>query len=160
ATIQECLRRLRPDLVAERQSALERECRGVEQELTNLTRAIRMGGQMESLVRDLREREARKRSLDESLAALGRAQQLGSADLARLEEQLREQLQDWRGLLTKHVGAARQILRKLIPERLRFTPHIDGDRRWYTFEGIGRLEPMLAGMVPGAESLVRQEWWP
>ena len=39
---------------------------------------------------------------------------------------LERRIEDWQGLLTRHVGSARQILAKLIPQRLVFTPQVDG----------------------------------
>jgi len=76
-------------------------------------------------------------------------------DLTRLLEILEE----WRGLLTRHVAAGRQILRKLIPNRLTFTLHatVEGGR-WYEWEGVGRLAPMLVGVVPVMTD--GQRWWP
>jgi hypothetical protein len=44
-----------------------------------------------------------------------------------------------------------------------FTPHTDGAERYYTFEGAGRLEPLLTGLIPtpgNASVAVRQDWWP
>ena len=41
----------------------------------------------------------------------------------------------------------RQILRKILDGRLKFTPHEKDGERYYTFEGTGRLEPVLAGLV-------------
>ncbi len=45
---------------------------------------------------------------------------------------------------------ARQILKKLLDGRLVFTPSEDGTV--YVFEGRGKLEPVLAGVVEGASS--------
>jgi hypothetical protein len=50
-----------------------------------------------------------------------------------IESHLCERLTDWRGFLRGQVSAARQIPRKLIPERLVFTPHTEGEARYYTF---------------------------
>ena len=84
---------------------------------------------------------------------------------SRADAALRARLTDWKGLLTRHVRAARQILAKLIPDRLVFTPHVEGDAGYYRFTGAGRIEPLLQGLVAlptptGAARLVRQVWWP
>jgi hypothetical protein len=41
-----------------------------------------------------------------------------------------------------------------------FTPHAEGAERYYTFEGTGRLEALLRGLVPAGTGAVRQDWWP
>jgi hypothetical protein len=115
--------------------------------------------------------EQRKRSLAEGSARLDHVQALASVDLAMIAPQLRARLDDWRSLLTRHVGVARQILKKLIPERLVFTPHVEGDARSYTFAGMGRLDQLLQGLVAlptvgsgrvtaERDTVVRQGWWP
>ncbi len=165
--IAEAARRLHPDTIAARRHALERDLKTVERELANPTRAIKAGGRrVESLVAEVETCDARKRVLQADLARLAQADGLASLDLRRIEQDLRVRLEDWRGLLTRHVGAARQIPAKLIPDRLVFTPHVEGDARYYTFTGIGRIEPLLQGvvalppMLAGGERLVRQGWGP
>jgi hypothetical protein len=39
-----------------------------------------------------------------------------------LRSTLRERLEDWQGLLAGNLDEARQVLRQLLPGRLRFTP--------------------------------------
>lgn len=168
ATITECLRRLRPDRTAPRRAALAQDLQTVERELANLIRAIKAGGDSEALAAEVKSCEARRQTLRDQVAALAHADQLAAVDLAALDADLRVRLEDWRGLLTRHVGSGRQILRKLIPERLVFTPHTEGTARYYTFEGVGRLEPVLQGTVmpdgsapqSATSSTVRQGWWP
>jgi hypothetical protein len=66
-------------------------------------------------------------------------------------------------LLTRHVQQARQILKKLLPERLIVTPQHDGSRSSYTFEGTGRLEPVVTGLLPVLSRPERarlHRWWP
>jgi hypothetical protein len=48
---------------------------------------------------------------------------------------------------------------------LRFiaTPQHEGGRSWYTFEGTGRLEPVMSGLLPtltGSEGTRLRQWWP
>src|SRR5262249_10912404 len=134
----------------------------------NLTRAIKAAdGPMESLVAEVQVCEARKQALMEARAGLAQAEALARVDLTGIEGQLRARLDDWRGFLLGECSAARQILRKLIPERLVFTPHTENGERYYEFAGVGRLEPVLDGLIPltatrpgGAPGHVRQDWWP
>src|SRR5262245_61169870 len=176
------MRRLRPQTLAARRHAIAKDLKTLDHELANLTRAIKAGGGrgLDSLVAEVHAIEARKRALAADHAKLTKAEGLASLDLKRVESQLRERLDDWQGLLTRHGGAARQILAKLIPDRLTFTPHVEGAKRWNTFEGVGRLEPLLHGIIPvtlptmtrgAATSMttraattrreaVRQHWWP
>jgi hypothetical protein len=100
-------------------------------------------GALPSLVAQVPEREHQRERLERELAALDQMAHIAHLDLARLEREVHRVLDDWRGLLTKHVAQARQILRKLIDGRLRFRP----EGRGFVFEGTGRLEPILSGTV-------------
>jgi hypothetical protein len=62
-----------------------------------------------------------------------------------LERELLKRLEDWRGLLSRHVPQARQILRKLLPEPLRFTPSGDRVDGYFSFEGAAALGRLLSG---------------
>jgi site-specific DNA recombinase len=112
-------------------------------ELDNLGAAIATTGALPSLVTRVQEREHQRERLQHELVALDQVAHVAQLDLARLEREVRQVLDDWRGLLTKHVAQARQILRKLIDGRLRFRP----EGRGFVFEGTGRLEPILSGTV-------------
>jgi hypothetical protein len=58
-------------------------------------------------------------------------------------------LDDWRGLLGKHVGTSRQLLRKLLDRDTRFVfyPMAEGDERWYELGVVPTLDRFL-GAVP------------
>jgi len=49
--------------------------------------------------------------------------------------------------MRKHLPQARQILSKMLRERLTFTPETRGAERGYRFTGEGSLMPLLAGSV-------------
>ena len=53
------------------------------------------------------------------------------------------QLDEWREIALRHVLSGRQILRKLLDGRLKFT----SDNGNCSFEGAGCLEPLLAAVV-------------
>jgi hypothetical protein len=53
---------------------------------------------------------------------------LSQLEVTRLEADLRDRLDDWRGLFQRHPREARQILRKLLLGRLVFTPEVSERR--------------------------------
>ncbi len=70
---------------------------------------------------------------------------------------MRARLDDWRGLLRRHVTQARQILCKLLVERVVFTPKTDH----YAFMGTWTLDKLLSGVVglpQGMASLRVPSW--
>jgi hypothetical protein len=77
---------------------------------------------------------------------------LSSADRAKLHQELAVMLRDWRGLLTRHVAQARQILRKLPKTRIVFHPHDRDGVAGYRFEAQGTLQPLLTGLVQNVAS--------
>ena len=107
---------------------------------------------MPSLLEANQDREHRKASLLESLGQLDGLGQVDLLDLRRLENRLRERLDDWKDLLTRHVPQARQILRKLLVGRLVFAAKSDGKSGGYAFSGQGTPGRLLAGLV-GAKTL-------
>ncbi len=150
AAIDEALARIQPDPAqqdSERQR-LQTELERVEAELGRFVTAIGQGGEIPELVAAVMERRRQRERLQQDLVALTQLAQLGQLDRARLQRTLAAKLEDWRGLLCRRVQAARQVLSTLLEGRLRFTPHEDARGGYYTFEGTGRLEPVLAGAVP------------
>jgi hypothetical protein len=81
------------------------------------------------------------------LQALQAMDSVCSLDWARTEQTLRTRLRDWRALLQGTPEVAGQLLRKLIEGRLVFTPGEDAEGEYYSFEGKGRLMPVLQGIV-------------
>ena len=64
-----------------------------------------------------------------------------------LEARLRTKLADWRGLLARNVDSARDVLRVLLAEPLRFTPIIDERRRAYAFNAPIALDRLVSGVI-------------
>ena len=58
---------------------------------------------------------------------------------------LQERLEDWRGLLSRQVPQARQILKKLLHGVITFTPDRDGMRQGWRFKSGATFEKLLAG---------------
>ena len=97
------------------------------------------------LLRRLQARQARRQELERQLAE--RQAIVAPEPAAGLERRLRAKLADWRGLLAQNVDAAREVLRVLLVDSLRFTPLVDGARRAYAFEGSIALDRLVAGVI-------------
>jgi hypothetical protein len=67
-------------------------------------------------------------------------------DRRTVREELKRRVKDWRAPLTHHVPQARQLLRKVLADRLTVTPE-PGDDRYATITGDGTLTKILAGIV-------------
>jgi hypothetical protein len=142
--ISEALRRLtEPDPTTEppeqQRARLHRDLAQVERELVHFTDAIAAGGKIETVVKAIQLREKRRSELQ---AMLARLDGLATAplDLTALRPKISALLADWRGLAGRHVGATRQLLRKLLVGRITFTPEREGVVR---FRGEGTLAPII-----------------
>ena len=78
------------------------------------------GRRSPTLVQAIKDRERQRESLARDLLALERPRPL-SSDAARLRAELRAKLADWRSMLRAHVPQARQMIRKLVVDRVLFT---------------------------------------
>jgi DNA invertase Pin-like site-specific DNA recombinase len=129
---------------------LERQLALAESELARLAAAIAEGGELEALLAALRDRERRREQLRAQLAALDAARYVANLDVGHMRKNLTALLDDWRGLLLGNVLQARQVVRKLVPERLVFEPITTrAGERVFEFRGEGRLDPILSGLVTG-----------
>src|SRR5262249_17035308 len=126
---------------AEQREALEADLVGVEAAIRRLTAAIVEGGELTSLVSSLDTFERRRTELHTRLDAI-RAHP--AFDIDAIRRKLGDYLKDWQGLLRGHVHQGQQVLRRLIKDRLTFTPTDDG---YYMFTGTGSVQPVLSGVV-------------
>jgi site-specific DNA recombinase len=78
----------------------------VQCELQRLTAAILAGGEAATLVQAIKEKERHREVLARDLMALERPRPV-IADAARLREELRKKLAEWRSMLRAHVPQAR-----------------------------------------------------
>jgi hypothetical protein len=142
-------RRLRMD--ADEATRRRGDLRTVETELERLTAAIASGGDIPALLAAVREREAARTALRAQMEALKRP----AIDPVKLKADLRERLADWRGLLTRYIPQARQILRKLLTSAITLTPTGQAKPRRYEFHLEASLAKLFgANMVaspPGFE---------
>jgi site-specific DNA recombinase len=135
----------RPD---DRRSALRRELTRTEAELGRLAAAVAEGGSLATLVGAMQAREAQGDRLRNEIRALDVQLSGRPADRKAIEVRLRDYLADWRGLLHRCVGEARQILEALLADRLVFTPTTDAaGAPCYRVEGRFALGRILSGVI-------------
>ena len=140
--------------VAEKRARLTATAKKAEAESARLTDAIAAGDAPEPLLAALRARERERKHAAAELAVLA----AGPSVRAASDEIRREALallDDWRGLLGKHVGTTRQLLRKLLDRDTRFVfyPLADGNERWYELGVTPSLDKFL-GAVPSLKKAV------
>ena len=100
---------------------------------------------MESLVVALKAEEDRKNVLATELNALGNLEKVISLDAHRIKKDVIARAADVRGLLGRRGPQARQLLRKLVVDRLDCQPYEEGDRRGYRVSGKGTYARLLPG---------------
>jgi len=146
-----------------RRDALQKELPQIEIELVRLAAAIASGGTLPTLLSAVHEREERRTKIREELGRLN-AFTLTPFDPVRIEEELRSYLTEWCSLANRHRAQTRQILRKLLPHRIRVWRELHGDEKRYLFEGqvaIGRFFSGLVGVkrsgVPNGNQQTREQ---
>ena len=82
---------------------------------------------------------------------------IGSLDEPRFKRELRVRLADMRGLLARHVASARQLLKTLLEQPLRFEEVEEGGRWRYRILRTGSYLPLLEN---AGESLLTGMWCP
>lgn len=109
-----------------------------------------------ALTAALREAEHQRTAVLAQLAEIATLAHVADLDSPQLRRLLWSIVSTWRTALQKNVPSARQILRKLLVGRLRFTP---AGHAGFVFEGEGRLDPLLAGTIPVPKALVPPGWF-
>ena len=125
--------------------ALQKELAHVEAELTRLATAIAIGGSIPTLLSAVHDREERLTRLHMELAALDGAP-FAHFDSDRVEEELRAYLADWPSLADRHHAQTRQILRKLLPSRIRVWREVVGEEKCYHFQGEAAVGRFFSGL--------------
>jgi site-specific DNA recombinase len=125
--------------------ALERSLERVRRELARLTAALASGAALPSVLEALREREAQRTALEAQLGALAALERTARGwDAHTLDRILRARVTRWQALLEGNLDEGRQVLRQLLPERLRFTPRAT---RGYEITGTLALGGLLSAVV-------------
>ena len=131
---------------------VERQLAQAERALDRLTAAVAAGGDVPALVEAIKTQDARRRSLRQRLEELQRAPVTFDH---RLERRLREAVAEWRAVLGRQVGQARQIVTKLLVGRLTFVPERRKGLCGFRFQATGTVEKLIAGVVPGQLSTLQ-----
>jgi signal transduction histidine kinase len=152
--IREALATLQQPPDAAPAEALHRELAEVDVQLGRLTEAIVLGGNLPTLIERMKALERRRGQVASQLDDLGRVAPVTPGDLHAFEREIQERLGDWRGLLRRNPQQTRQMLTKLLSASLKFTPHVEGEERWYDFAA----DCTLGNVVGGALHLT--QWWP
>jgi hypothetical protein len=130
--------------VAAHRSSLTQKLSEVEARKHRLVEAIARGEGMDSLLTQLKAEEQQARLLAERLRTLSNCEQITSLNRKQLREELKRRVADIRGLLSRHVSQARQMIRKLVPQ-LDCTPFREGNGKGYRFSGDGSYGQLLSG---------------
>ncbi len=141
----------------DRITAIDRELSLIEAHERNLVDAIAKGQAMDPLLKQLEVEEARKADLTKELEQLKAAETVGSLDEARLKRELKARLADLKGLLSRHVSGARQLLKILLNQPLRFETVQEGERKGYRILGTGSYLPLLEN---AGDSVIPGQWCP
>ena len=136
------LARLQPALqsVEQELASLKAGIGRLDGEILRLTDAIAGGGDVPSLVVGLKDRERQREDLRGRLTAAQRVAAAGAAGPESPQLRLRAKLAEWQNILHRQVPQARQILKKVLCDSLRFTPKTEGTERYYEFSGEGSIE--------------------
>ena len=141
------------DRSGEQRAMLESQLADVELAVNRLTQAVAVGGERAPLGAALEVQEGRRKEIDSRLALLLTPKPTSEA--AAVRRSLESYLRDWQGLLRGHVHQAQQIVRRLVKGPLTLVPQADG---YYTFTGVGTVQPLLAGIVRKLASLSIPSW--
>jgi site-specific DNA recombinase len=144
------------------QATLERELETVGPQIAHLTQAIKLGGNLPSLVRELRALEGRRRDLWARLEGGAHAAPITAARLRQIEAAILERLDDWRGMLRQEPRVARQMLTKLLAGRITFTPSEADSARIYEWSAPCSFDKIIrSGVLLGRGDTRHVEvWWP
>ena len=74
--------------------------------------------------------------------------------LCRVEALARAKAAEWRGLLRRHTPQARQILSKMLRDKLVFRPEARNGRAGWKFSGEATITNLLEGTVPELSHVV------
>ena len=66
-----------------------------------------------------------------------------------LQQKIETEVERWREVLGRRVPQARQIVAKLLVDRLTFRPEGREGQNGFTFEATGTVAKLISGVVPG-----------
>jgi site-specific DNA recombinase len=150
AAIDGALRELAPARRARDLTTCRRELHTLDREIANLTTAIVQGGQLPSLLAELKTRQSRRDDVAGAIDAQA-AVDLTRIDRPRIERKMDAVLAGWHARLMGTGERTRQTLREILIGPLVVRPH----GRTYRFEGEMLLGSVLAGEIGLATYMAR-----
>jgi site-specific DNA recombinase len=130
----------------ERRAQVERERAQVQQRLDRLVDALADGSlPADEIKTRLNTEKARKTALTTDLTKLDRLTKLATVKVDQIANQLRTRISDVAGLLGRQTVQGRQMLRKVLADKIELEPVGSGRQRGYKFRGALSLEKLVAG---------------
>jgi site-specific DNA recombinase len=148
AAVEKALARLAKRQLAhiERRAQVERELTQVQQRLDRLVDTLADGSLPADEIRTrLSIEKARKTALTADLTKLDRLARLATVKVDQIANQLRTRVRDVAGLLGRQTVQGRQMLRKILADKIELEPVGSGRQRGYKFRGALSLERLIAG---------------
>lgn len=102
----------------ETRARLRAQLADVQGELDRLVEGLARSGVSSAVTAAIRRRETTKAEVERELAGLDRSEQLSQVEVTRLEALARGKAAEWRALLGRHTPQARQILSKVLRDKL------------------------------------------
>ena len=131
---------------ATRRSQAEREVQEVQRKLDRLVDALADGSlPADEIKARLTVEKARKTALQAELTKLGQVAQVASLDATRLKKTLEERVSDVAGLLGRHTAQGRQMLRKILADKIELEAVGSGRKRGYRFRGALAIDRLIGG---------------
>jgi len=141
---------------ASRRTQVQRELQDVQRKLDRLLDALADDSlPAEEIKARITAEKVRKTALEAELAKLGHVAQVVSLDPARLKQTLRERVNDVTGLLGRHTAQGRQMLRKILADKIELEAVGAGRQRGYRFRGALAIDRLIGGeafQTPGGET--------
>ena len=131
---------------ASRRAHVERDLQAVQQKLDRLVDALAGGSLPADEIRArLSTEKARKTALAAELERLNQLAGVAFLDTDQLKRDLRARVDDVTGLLGRPTVQARQMLRKLLADKIELEPVGEGRERGYKFRGALTIERLIGG---------------
>jgi hypothetical protein len=129
--VQDAIDELRPAATpgTAKRAAIEADLRRVADQTVRYAAAIDPAPNVDVLVQALQEREDRRRQLKQQRMAVDANQAIALTDATVIEQDLQEQVEQWRAfLLDRQTAIARQMVMRLVEGRIEWTPDREARR--------------------------------
>jgi len=132
---------------ADRGNAISHELARIERQLERFTQAVQLGGDLATLVEQIRRLEQCRANLhaERDSAQRGPATPMTAYEIAELEAEVLARLAEWQRLMRRHPHETRQRLSEVLTKRMVWMPREDADGRLLVgFAGGPRPEQLDA----------------